>query len=1337
MKDKKRLILSLILTSVCVSTLAYADTSVISSSYQVQKESEYRTFDSLDWRLENKISLFANNPTTSGCLGRPQRGSSYWTTSNMREWLNSDKTVVNYTCNPPNSTNMGGTKYAYDTEPGFLTNFTVSEQNAIAVTERRVWVQDIDSIAKDGGGGTTGHANVFSPSFLSTYSWFALSYKSYGYKKERDKIFLISPFEAYWYLNRRDFSYDRPLLDSVKNKYSIQANTYHWWLNGGTLFQDWDYGYYANISNQLVGNTNPNTALGVVPAFHIKPTYKFSDGRLASSLKIGDIVTFGSYSGQKLNWQVINISNTGYPLLLSCNVLDLKKFDAPGDQSKVYSEYINFDKADVSVFDDVQYKSTTGNSDIDLPVAKILNEDQLGIRHNESFTLNIEVSDSGSGIDYCILPDGQTVRSTNFQLTVTENKKYVIKVKDKAGNYLNFVIPISNINAAPSVKITQSTTNWTNKDVKVDITTSNNITQLMNITYDNVTTSKYGNLFPNYISYVGKAFRVSGKAKLLSVNSTALNSNSSVKFGFYYKIRGKNTYTYTVAGSWNGVYSIPLKDLNNAPNKTIPFDFTWTIPVNYAEELQPWTTMGPNAVHGVCSQIQLIDLKYEIIDDSDFAITKITLPNGTSYNNSSYMGYISDEGIKSYTYKVLDNRNKVTTKTITTKIDKTLPTVSVKKLDTSDSSKQNFTITYSDSLSGLSQITYPGKTENLSGVTSKTATFSVTENGRYKITATDVAGNISTTYIDVTEIDKTAPKAPIVTPSRLGWGKDNVSFTIAMPHKKDVKIAVIEVVEGRSEFSDKIKKLGYSVDTLIGETNLTTLKKYDVVIAEGYYWSISAQSHTTLKALYDAGVSVITTGNDNSTNLNFVKSTTSLGRINASVPTVSKITEYSYVGSYLGIIGDSGAVGITSVIPEADVIMRSGRSDNTISLVKLENGVGGEWIHIQDIINYQATTRHINEFIMGIIDDLVDSNDDTGISNIEYKVNDGNWTPYRGEEITVSQEGNHIIYTRATDSSGKTSVSQVNFGIDKSNPSAVVSGDKETTTGTFSVNLSSIYDKWSGAVEILISEDSNFSKGVTKATIDKSSASKSVPFTLSKITPIINNFGNRKVYIKLIDAVGNFATYNYTVYYRPAPPNTPTFINPTNDGLFIESELEIFEWNYSDPNSLPLEKSILYIYNSDKKLLSTFEIDNKETKYHLLLPKGVYYAQVKVFNTWGENSTSPLTMFRVNKFNNSGKYITKDITTTNYINKVLVKTVASIPDNATISGKIYYKRTTTGQVDATKFISFKINSDSSVLEKDIITLPEITTFLRVEYVLTRGSSEYLSPEIDQVVVYVR
>lgn len=84
------------------------------------------------YAVNNKISYssdngdtpitLTDNPYLAGSYGRELRGSSYWTTSNIREWLNSDKDVVGYTNNPLSSTYMG--ENAYDKEAGFLNAFT-------------------------------------------------------------------------------------------------------------------------------------------------------------------------------------------------------------------------------------------------------------------------------------------------------------------------------------------------------------------------------------------------------------------------------------------------------------------------------------------------------------------------------------------------------------------------------------------------------------------------------------------------------------------------------------------------------------------------------------------------------------------------------------------------------------------------------------------------------------------------------------------------------------------------------------------------------------------------------------------------------------------------------------------------------------------------------------------------------------------------------------------------------------------------------------------------------------------------------------------------------------
>lgn len=62
-------------------------------------------------------------------------GNNDWSTSNIRTWLNSDSQYVKYDDAPPISKGMADYKNGYDTEPGFLYNFTAEEKSAIVITD--------------------------------------------------------------------------------------------------------------------------------------------------------------------------------------------------------------------------------------------------------------------------------------------------------------------------------------------------------------------------------------------------------------------------------------------------------------------------------------------------------------------------------------------------------------------------------------------------------------------------------------------------------------------------------------------------------------------------------------------------------------------------------------------------------------------------------------------------------------------------------------------------------------------------------------------------------------------------------------------------------------------------------------------------------------------------------------------------------------------------------------------------------------------------------------------------------------------------------------------------
>ena len=82
---------------------------------------------------------------------RKRGGSNLWSQSNIRCWLNSDSDEVVYICgNPPVAENVIKGKNAYDTEKGFLTNFSSEEKAAIKKVKLKTALTEWDKGLSDG-----------------------------------------------------------------------------------------------------------------------------------------------------------------------------------------------------------------------------------------------------------------------------------------------------------------------------------------------------------------------------------------------------------------------------------------------------------------------------------------------------------------------------------------------------------------------------------------------------------------------------------------------------------------------------------------------------------------------------------------------------------------------------------------------------------------------------------------------------------------------------------------------------------------------------------------------------------------------------------------------------------------------------------------------------------------------------------------------------------------------------------------------------------------------------------------------------------------------------------
>lgn len=696
---------------------------------------------------EENPSPVKNYLIEQSASGRKLYGSSYWTSSNIREWLNSDAKNVKFTNQPPTPEKIKN--FSYDKESGFLNNFSKEEYDGIAVTKHRVNVTGFDkkSGVHDGGNLKLPLLRYYNPSITFSQSGLVMNRDKYYYKYENDKVFLLNIYEVYNYLQKRGIPLRKNISDMAKQKHNYYEDSIEWYTSSGGE----DVGSEAlltidGITEASVRRRNANNSKGIVPAIHLKPEFKLKNGQIAKELKIGDVVSLGSYNNQSIKWKVINKTEDGFPLLLSEEILDIKPFDTQGDESYAYSDTINFNKEDISVVDE-KYTPNENQTDVQPPIIELLNRELINQTQKREFTLDFKVSDDKSGLDYVQLPNGNKVKSSSFKYTVSENTEYLFIAKDKAGNHRYYTVPVGNINS-PSKVLVKSSGNvngWTNKDVTVDISASNQVGLQTSYTQD--FRSKYHPIWETYTTYKGKRIKVSGSVELLSASKPIDKINATI--GYAYASNKEYDSEYSLEKTWVIPKTIPLKILKEEGKQT--FEFISTVPNDYHSNFEPHTSMNID-VYTKDYKLKWTDLKFELLDDDDFKINKIELPSGKEVYDAKYTDTLSKEGV--YTYKVHDNRGMVTEKSIEVKIDKTPPAIEFEQSQTEWTNKDiNVKVKLADSQSGIDYTILP----NGSKIEKDVFDFKVYENGLYLFEVHDKAGNVTKKSLEVKNIDKTPP----------------------------------------------------------------------------------------------------------------------------------------------------------------------------------------------------------------------------------------------------------------------------------------------------------------------------------------------------------------------------------------------------------------------------------------------------------------------------------------------------------------------------------------------------------------------------------------------------
>ena len=217
-------------------------------AFDAAESGKYNTSDGASYWMESVKDLEAE-------LQQSLRGSSQWSTSNIRTWLNSEKENVTYADQAPKSTAMSELVNGYDMEPGFLSGFSKEELEAIVTT------------------------HVTTGEIVSEDKAFLLSREELAWFAEADVSRIAVPAESAiqqdktgWY---QMFSLDFGVSD------------YYWWLRDAVETENGTSAYEVYIvgnsyaEGQLISKSAGLEGFGIRPAMTIDLTadcIKVKDG---------------------------------------------------------------------------------------------------------------------------------------------------------------------------------------------------------------------------------------------------------------------------------------------------------------------------------------------------------------------------------------------------------------------------------------------------------------------------------------------------------------------------------------------------------------------------------------------------------------------------------------------------------------------------------------------------------------------------------------------------------------------------------------------------------------------------------------------------------------------------------------------------------------------------------------------------------------------------------------------------------------------------------------------------------------------------------------------------
>ena len=437
------------------------------------------------------------------------------------------------------------------------------------------------------------------------------------------------------------------------------------------------------------------------------------------------------------------------------------------------------------------------------------------------------------------------------------------------------------------------------------------------------------------------------------------------------------------------------------------------------------------------------------------------------------------------------------------KLDKTVPTTGVSaaasQFNSSGWAKANITVNITTNDTGSSNV----KTYTYCTSTTATCTPSTTETGTSKnITissngtkhyvcaySTDYAGNKSSTACTgPLKLDKSAPSVTLTVNNNQfngnGWAKANISASLTSSDSGDSSVKSYTYCVGTASCTP-----GTTVNATSGTLTMSSESSTNYVCA---YTTDNAgnNSATSCKGPYKLDKTAPSINFPVSTNINQSAGSYDL---KTGVTVSDNLTAAGSISlSASGNLNFSTPGNYTINYTATDLAGNQKTASRTVTIV--------DTTPPSLSVSSACTSNGENGWCRGNVNVTLSPSDNaTGISERQYKINNGSWNGLSGNSHTLSDEGSYTVYYRVKDGAGNWSTeSSVSVKIDKSNPSGI----------NVSINGSSI------------SISGSDTSGYNQYKIDSGSYQTSASF--SGIS-----YGTHTLYVK--DAAGNVGSTTFTI----------------------------------------------------------------------------------------------------------------------------------------------------------------------------------------------------------------